>query len=837
MAKSNFIVRGGADFSGLYKGFGTAQKRMGSFQVGMKRAMTGLGVALGGLAIGKTIKDSITSGMDAIESENLFEVSMKNMADSARTWSKDLQKTLGLNAYEVRKNVGVLYNMTSSMGLTEDAAYKMSTGITELAYDMASFYNITNEEAFEKLRSGLTGEIKPLKNLGILIDDTTIKQVAYRNGIASVGATLTQQQKVQARYIAILEQTSNAQGDLARTIQDPANQLRIFKTQLSIIKINLGNAFMPIVQVVLPALKNMAISLSNATARLAEFSQAFFGKAMISSASNTKAQAAAVADLGDATEEAGKQAKGALAGFDEINQFDTTAGTSSSGAEEVGFSGLGEQVDDGTGGAMEGVASKAEEMASRVKGAFGELKNVIVENKNIIVPAVGAIIGSFSGLALYTGFGALIAKLKLLGKAAKGTWILLLEYPMLAVAVAIGFLVGALVTAYKTNDQFKSKVDSLWATLKTNLIPIIETLKTVLTNVWKNTLIPLGQFISGIFVGVWNILSGAAIVLWKKVLVPLGNFLLWLWQSVFVPMGDMLMDVFATAFKVVGYVFKSIWDNVLKPLGIFLGTVFYEVIKGLIDIFTYLWVNTLAPLGNFIGGVFKGIIEALVAVFQFLWYKVLKPLIDFMGNIFKPVFDNVMSNIKISIEGLTVVFKGLINFIAGVFTRDWKRAWEGVKTIFKGVFDSLYGFVKAPLNLIIKAVNKVIGGLNSINIDIPDWVPKFGGRSFGISIPKIPKLAAGGITNGPTLAMIGDNPGGREVVSPLDDLMNIIASAVGNAVLSAMQVSHLNNQGSGIAENKEIIIQLDGTKLARVLVPKIDSETQRMGFRTILQAE
>ncbi len=112
---------------------------------------------------------ALDMAMDAVESENLFEESMGGMADSAREWSKQLRKDLGLNEYEVRKNVATFNVMFDSMGISEDAAYDMATGMSQLAYDMASFYNLPTEEAFQKLQAGITGEAEPLKRLGILV--------------------------------------------------------------------------------------------------------------------------------------------------------------------------------------------------------------------------------------------------------------------------------------------------------------------------------------------------------------------------------------------------------------------------------------------------------------------------------------------------------------------------------------------------------------------------------------------------------------------------------------------------------------------------------------------
>lgn len=185
-------------------------------------------------------------GMDAVESRNLIEVSFGSMTAAADAWAANLSDTLGLNRFETEKTAGVLFNMTTGMGFAKEAAFDMSTGVVKLAADMSSFRNIPMEEALLKIKSGLTGEAEPLKAIGILVDDNTIKTYAYTNGIAKQGAELTQQQKVLARWGAILQQTKNDQGDLARTIESPANQLRIMKSRIEEAATALGVSLVPI---------------------------------------------------------------------------------------------------------------------------------------------------------------------------------------------------------------------------------------------------------------------------------------------------------------------------------------------------------------------------------------------------------------------------------------------------------------------------------------------------------------------------------------------------------------------------------------------------------------
>jgi len=217
-----------------------------------QRLTTSLSIPLA-LVSGAAIK----LGMDAVESESLFSVSMGEMADSAREWSEELRKNLGLNAYELRKNVGMLYTMFNSMKMGERASYDMAKGLTQLAYDMASFYNLNPEEAFQKLQAGITGQVEPLKRLGIVVNETAIKQWALTNGMIKQGETMTEQQKILARYNVIMEATSKAHGDLARTMDSPTNKLRALKEEIQNTATNLGVALLPAVSGLLQSLKPM----------------------------------------------------------------------------------------------------------------------------------------------------------------------------------------------------------------------------------------------------------------------------------------------------------------------------------------------------------------------------------------------------------------------------------------------------------------------------------------------------------------------------------------------------------------------------------------------------
>lgn len=170
----------------------------------------------------------------------------------------------------------------------------------------------------------------------------------------------------------------------------------------------------------------------------------------------------------------------------------------------------------------------------------------------------------------------------------------------------------------------------------------------------------------------------------------------------------------------------------------------------------------LSGLGSAIMGCMTLIGQAIQAALPFVM-SIVEAIMQ-IGSVVIPLalgaFDQFVQGINTIIEAVKTIFDGLIQFLTGVFTGNWSKAWEGVKQIFKGVFDSLVGLVKTPLNAVISVINGVLNRINGINFTIPDWVPVLGGHSFGLNIPKVPMLAQGGFTTGPSIA----GEAGREAV-------------------------------------------------------------------------
>ena len=228
--------------TGLAKAMAMLKTSLARMSRMARRIAVGIGVGLAAIAFA-----AVKMAMSVQESENLFEVSMGKAAAATRKWSKELSKSLGLNAFEVRKFVSVFNVMLESMGIAPGVTAEMSKKLVELAYDMASFFNLRPEDAFQKLQAAISGESEPLKRLGILINETTIKQWALNNGMIRGKQQLNEMQKVQARYGLILETTAKAQGDLERTSGSATNMLRRLKANIATLTGEIGMLLLPIV--------------------------------------------------------------------------------------------------------------------------------------------------------------------------------------------------------------------------------------------------------------------------------------------------------------------------------------------------------------------------------------------------------------------------------------------------------------------------------------------------------------------------------------------------------------------------------------------------------------
>ena len=199
---------------------------------------------------------SIKMAIDVEEAENLISVSFKEMTQSVIDWSQKLQKELGLNANTLRRQAGLLNLLTKSMGLTTEQAFRLSTSITEIAVHVASLRNERLELTLEKMRSGLLGMSRPLKDIGINVDENAIGNLLYKEGIDATAESMTQAQKIMARYILILQAAEEDTGDLARTADATQNVFRVFMEQVKLLMEQMGGKLLPIVNAVAISMRN-----------------------------------------------------------------------------------------------------------------------------------------------------------------------------------------------------------------------------------------------------------------------------------------------------------------------------------------------------------------------------------------------------------------------------------------------------------------------------------------------------------------------------------------------------------------------------------------------------
>lgn len=196
------------------------------------------------------------------ENLNLFRVTFGKLSDEAERFANTFANTLGLDVSQVMRNIGFFNQIATGFGLVQDKAFEISKTLTQIAYDISSFFDISIEESIAKVQSGLAGELEPLRRIGYALDQATLQQLAYSLGIQKSVREMTQAEKAQLRTIAIYEQSKNVMGDLAETIESPANQLRILRQQFTLLARSIGNIIIPILTKILPIINGVVQGLT-----------------------------------------------------------------------------------------------------------------------------------------------------------------------------------------------------------------------------------------------------------------------------------------------------------------------------------------------------------------------------------------------------------------------------------------------------------------------------------------------------------------------------------------------------------------------------------------------
>lgn len=941
-------------------------------------------------------KEAINLASDLAEVQNVVNVTFGSMTNQINNWSSNLIESFGLSELSGKRYVSTMGAMLKSSGVTGEAMKQMSVKMTELSADMASFYNITNDEAFYKVFSGLTGEIEPLKQLGVNMSVVNMEAYAMTQGINKSWMKMTQQEQTLLRYGYLLKVTADAQGDFARNGQSWANQVRMMSEQWNIFKGTMGAGFINMLTPILRGLNWIIAKLQVAAAYFRAFTELIFGDAVNAGGAGAVATdaisglgdaaevaAPAVGDVGKAaegtgkkTKKAAKEMKGSLASFDQLNTLAKStadalgdAGSKAKGAG-AGLGGLGAlggfgDLDLGTptievDPIKQQVAAFIEDIKARFSSAwafissgwatiapamqpFVDMMGPIrqsIENMGqtflrlkdgVLVPAAKYILGDFIPSIVggfVKSFAPVIAKqiawtFDFLDRTFENStnqsiklwdtvWLPSLDkvknafvtnMPLIAASLQ-SLLDGTLnpFTDFMTND-FAIPISTV---LAETLVPIftdtlvwaIDTFAKTFDNavnhineLWDGTLNPALEKFRDMFLDVIPQIGDSFDKLLNGSIKPfvdyiLNEFIIPIAAKITDTLVPIFTDVLVKAFEEAANTFEwavdmmnDIYNTVLKPVFDLIKKIVMDTLqivkdlwnkygKDILDKITEMMVNTrklfqklwddvlkpiiepfLKKLDEIWEGTIKGIIKQvgevvakLISAALDIYNKFIVPLIGYIIDKLAPSFTkgfNIVLNIVTTvvesiggiIKGLLKTLGGIIDFVAGVFTGDWKKAWNGVKDIFGGIFDSLYALVKAPLNLIIDGINKVIEGFNSLSVSIPEFEVfgnKVGGGSIGLpNIPKIPKLAKGGLAYGPTLAMVGDNRGASvdpEVVSPLSKLQNIISG--NNQPMVEVLLLILDAIRNG---DKQTVIQLNGTELGRAAVSAINDITRRTG--------
>lgn len=374
---------------------------------GFTQILAGLGIAQLGLrSFASVIKESIASANKYIEDINLFTASLGKYATQAKDYADTVSEVMGIDPAKWMRNQGVFMTLASGFGVAGDRAYIMSQQLTQLGYDLSSFFNIAVDGeggAMQKLQAGIAGELEPLRRLGYDLSQAKLQAIALSQGITKAYNSMTQAEKVQLRYYAIMTQVTTAQGDMARTLNAPANQMRIFSAQLQMAARAIGNIFIPALNAILP----YAIAFVKAIRFMAEAVASFFGYSLPEiDYSGLQEVAGGFDDIGEAAGGAAGQAaklKSYLMGFDELNVIDPTQGGGGGGGSGSGGGGSGSGWDwelptyDFLGDAVE---SRVDAVMAKLKPAIDWVR----DNIQLVLTAIGGIATGMMAWKIASGF-------------------------------------------------------------------------------------------------------------------------------------------------------------------------------------------------------------------------------------------------------------------------------------------------------------------------------------------------------------------------------------------------------------------------------------------------
>ena len=413
------------------------------------------------------------------------------------------------------------------------------------------------------------------------------------------------------------------------------------------------------------------------------------------------------------------------------------------------------------------------------------------------LPEVGIILGTIGSVIAAMKWGSIVGQISKISGAFSGfkTAIAAIPGPVLAIIAIVAALAAGFMYLWETNEDFRNNVTALWEELQgsfselggkisdmlNQLMPLIsEIASTVLTafgQIAEAVLPILIQLISELLPVIIGLIDQLLPVLTQiiesvlTVLVDVINQLLPLVMQIIEAVLPVLLQLVQAILPIITQIVEAVLPVLIQLINTIL-PIITQIISAVLPVLVEI-LNALTPILNMVISLLQPIlnliislvepilnlimaaIQPLIEIFATLISTILEPIMPILSavaNIITSVLGAAIQAIQPIIQSLTSVFQGLIDFITGVFSGNWSQAWNGIVQVFGGLWDSLVGIVKAPINAVIGLINKAIGALNSISVTIPDWVPVVGGNTFGIDIPTIPMLASGGFTDGVSIA-------------------------------------------------------------------------------------
>lgn len=384
------------------------------------------------------------------EAANLFGVSMKGMTGEASTFIDKMETLLGIDPTEAMNNMATIQGLTTSFGMASDKAYVLSKNLTQLGYDLASLKNIPVAESFTKIQAAISGELEPIRRLGVDISNARLQQELLNLGYSQSVSTLSQADKAVLRYIAIMKQTTDAQGDFARTLSSPANMIRILQAQLNSLARSVGSLLYPALKSILPPLiaavelvKELVTGIASLMGVKVEFPD------FSSASDDVSGVTDALDNTTKATGKAAKAFKNYIMGFDELNVIQKNA--DSSGGSGSGSGAAGNLLGD--------VDLSGYDM---FKNYVGSSVDEIKAKLEKLLPLISGIAAGFATWAISNAVLTALEKIKGEGSLIE-TVLKFWKNPIMAAAVAVGIIVARFVSLYQNSEHFRKGLERVRA--------------------------------------------------------------------------------------------------------------------------------------------------------------------------------------------------------------------------------------------------------------------------------------------------------------------------------------------------------------------------------------